>query len=190
MDKVLIGALIVLILAGIWLLVELIFTIKATRKTIVTIEPKFDKLNDELVDTLQEVKPILIRIDQNLSEIQPSIQEIRPLLTKAGTAIDAVSLNLLSMDEILHDVSEITHTAAHASNAVGSLASNAAGATSQVIERVRSKFQPAHLSKKEQVERVLQAAEEQEAEDKSYLNLEPHIHANDEGYFTYPSEKE
>lgn len=186
MNIVLMGALVILVLAGIWLVVELVFTVKSVRKTVVNIEPKLDKLNDELVGTLQEVKPVLANIDSNLTEIQGSVQEVRPLLTKAGTAIDAISLNLLSMDEILHDVSEITHSAACASNAVGSLASNAAGATNQVLEKVRTKLQPAPKSTKEKVERVLEAAEQNALDEEGYLNLEPHIRTDDEGYFTYP----
>lgn len=178
--------LIVLVIAGAWLLVELALTIKSARSVVESLNDKVDGLTNQVVETMEEIKPILANVDTTLTNLQPTVQELQPLLSKVGTTVDAVSLDLLRVDEILADVSDITSTGAHASNAAGNVVANASHAANQVINKVRGKLVGKEKSKAQQVERVLAEAELPEQE---YFTLEPRLVKGDEGYFTYPSER-
>lgn len=177
--------LIILVLAAIWLVVEIALTMKRTRKVVETLDSTVAELNKNVNKTLADVQPILSNLDSTITGLQPTVKELPALLNKAGTTVDALSLDLLRVDEILADVSDITNTAANATTAVGGVASSASDVANSVIGKVKSKIGV----KKQEAHEALNAPKEvvEEQVTQEYFTLEPPVATDDEGYFTYPT---
>jgi len=202
-------ALIVLVIAGVWLVVELALTIKRARGVVDTLDTTVADLNTSVNDTISNIQPVIKRLDTTVDNLQPTIQEVQPLLNKAGGTIDALSQNLLRLEEIVSDVSSVTSTAANATVATNDLASNATNVANSVLTRIKSKFgasardyertgispdfsgedfSQAVDRSSDDVEQLSFNQEEPQAHSNQYLNLEKNVVSDDAGYFKYPSQ--
>ena len=81
-------ALICLAVAGVWAIVEVALTLRTSRK-------KLDELTTSVNETINGVTPIVAKLDGVVDELNPALKQVEPLLEKVGTAVDAVSLDLI-----------------------------------------------------------------------------------------------
>ena len=90
-----------------WFLVELVITLRKSRK-------KIDEVHQQLTPTIEN-------IEQITTKIQPAIDRVDPLIERVSLSIDAANLELMRVDQIMENVNEITENAARATNSVGNI---------------------------------------------------------------------
>ena len=112
-------SLVVLVVAGVWALVELALTLRQGRKSV-------GEVCDTLNETIAEIKPVVQKLDGVADELAPATKELQPLLDKAGTAVDALTVDLVRVDDILSDVSSVTGAGANVTDAVTKVTASAA----------------------------------------------------------------
>lgn len=119
----------VLILAGVcvgialaWFLVELVVTLRKTRK-------KIDEVHKQLSPTIEN-------IEQITAKIQPAIDKVDPLIERVSLTVDAANLELMRVDQIMENVNVISESAANATTAV----SNIASAPAELVNKASNKL--------------------------------------------------
>lgn len=125
---------IVLILAGIWAIVELALTIRRARSTV----GEVDKAVGELNETLAETRPVVAKLDGALDELTPALSQVEPLLKSANIAVDALSANLVEVEAVVRDVAQVTGSVATAQEAVAGVADSASGAVQRILGKIKS----------------------------------------------------
>ncbi len=119
--------------ALVWFVVELALTIRRARRTIV-----------ELQD---QVTPTLDNVDKIVADVTPVAAKIDPLVDRASLTVDAANLEMMRIDEILEDVTQMTDGATKAMDAVGAVTSAPLDLVTSVTEKVRSRIKPRAASK-------------------------------------------
>lgn len=177
-DSVLTIALILLVLAAIWAVVELALTFRKTRASV-------KEVSDNLNETINQVNPVVDKLDGMVDDLDPAIKQADPLMTRVNTAVDALTVDLVHVDDVLADVSKVTNTGATVSTAVTNGVTKAVGnignAAADVAARLAGK-QPGEDEHSRLAEPAPEPASAEPASDE---------HEND-GYFTYgekPEEK-
>ncbi len=117
---------IVYVLVGaalVWLIVELVMTVRRARKT---------------VDDLQkQVEPTLANVERITASLEPVVAKADPLVERVSLTVDAANLELMRVDQILEDVSEITDSVSSAVEAVDTVANVPMDIVNNVASRVR-----------------------------------------------------
>lgn len=140
-------ALIVLIVAGVWAVVELALVLRRTRGTVDSLDKTVGKLND----TIDDVRPVINKLDETVENLQPAIQQIEPLLQRSTIAVEALSADLIEVNGVLRDVSQITGGVSSASSAVSNIADVA-------TEKVQKLFNKNHQEQPAPSDRTLTEA--------------------------------
>lgn len=126
--------LVLLVIAGIWAVIELALTIRRARTTV----DLLDKTMGEVNDMLAETRPVVAKLDGAIDELQPALTQVEPLLKSANVAVDALTSNLIEVEAVVRDVSTVTGAAANAGNAVSGVADSA----SEAVQKLLGKFKP------------------------------------------------
>lgn len=126
--------LVLLVIAGIWAVIELALTIRRARTTV----DSLDKTMGEVNDILAETRPVVAKLDGAIDELQPALTQVEPLLKSANVAVDALTSNLIEVEAVVRDVSAVTGAAANAGNAVSGVADSA----SEAVQKLLGKFKP------------------------------------------------
>lgn len=145
--------LIVLALAGVWALVEFALVLRRARGTV----DALDKTVTELNGTLEEARPVVAKLDGVVDELQPAISQVEPLLKQANIAVEALSADLVEVNGVLRDVSQVTGAAGAASGAVSGIADAASEKVQKFFGRAR------RVEKPDAGERALEDAVQPEA---------------------------
>lgn len=180
-------ALIVLVVVGIWAVVELALVLRRTRKSV-------GELTESVNGTLDELRPVITKLDGAADELVPASKRIEPILEKAATSVDLVNVDLVRIESILSDVGTVTDTGARASNAVtgavDAVASGVAGAVGRVAGKVaggaKSQAKLGDVAKHGRLEAAGATAQARpEASEQPVERV-----SGDAGYFTYPVDAE
>jgi uncharacterized protein YoxC len=131
-------ALIVLVIAAIWAVVELALTFKKTRNSI-------EEVTRSANETIEQVQPVLTKVDGMVDELQPSVKQVPELLQKAQTAVGAATIDLVKVGDILDDVSDVSGVAASATTAASSAVDAAANGVSGLVSKITGR--PTRASK-------------------------------------------
>lgn len=126
--------LVLLVIAGIWAVIELALTIRRARTTV----DSLDKTMGEVNDMLAETRPVVAKLDGVIDELQPALTQVEPLLKSANVAVDALTSNLIEVEAVVRDVSTVTGAAANAGNVVSGVADSA----SEAVQKLLGKFKP------------------------------------------------
>lgn len=110
-------------IALVWFLIELVITIRKTRK-------KIDEVHSQLTPTIENIEAIT-------TKIQPAIEKVDPLIERVSLTIDAANLELMRADQILENVNSISEDVANATTAVG----NIANAPAELVGKASRKIQ-------------------------------------------------
>lgn len=117
----------------IWLIIELVLTIRKTRK---------------VVDEVQKTVNVAVQdVDEIKNELMPAIKKVDPLMDRVSLSVDAVNLELLRVDEIMTDVKTMSSAAAGATKSINTVASAPVDFVSGVADKVRRHFGPKAASK-------------------------------------------
>ena len=95
-------------IALVWALVELVLFLRRMGRTVSSVE--------------EQVQPILADAKEMTESLKPAVDKVDPLVERVSLAVDAANLEIMRLDGILGDVSEITQTASQAVSAVDTVA--------------------------------------------------------------------
>jgi uncharacterized protein YoxC len=132
-DIVLPAVFIVVGIALIWFVIELVVTLRRTRA--------------QVGQTLDTLNPTLENVKQLTDELKPVVQNVDPLVQRVTLTVDAANLEIMRLDEILEDVSQITDAAQKATAAVEGITSAPMDVVTGVTKKVRAKIKPSYASK-------------------------------------------
>lgn len=136
----------------VWFVVELALTIRKTRTTV-------DQMQKQITPTLENVEKIT-------TDVAPRVD---PLMERVSLTMDAANLEIMRVDEILENVTQITGTANKAVDAVDNIANAPLNLVSSLADKFRGKVTPKKASEesikmgKEKAERNKAADEVSEA---------------------------
>ena len=123
-------ALIVLVLIGVWAVVEVALTMRSARKSI-------DKLTTSANEVIEQAQPIVAKLDGMVDELEPAAKEAVPLLKKAEVSLDSANVSLERVNGILEDVSSVSGTASTVTGAVNRAAETAVSGVASVVSRLK-----------------------------------------------------
>lgn len=115
-------------LALIWFVVELALTMRKVRGTVTELEPTLDN------------------VEKMVTDLQPTIQKVDPLMDRVTLTVDSVNLELMRVDGILENISNITGGVSKTVDAVDSVTSAPIDIVTNMTKKVRSKFKPRYAS--------------------------------------------
>lgn len=165
-------ALIVLVVAGIWAVIELALFLRRTRKGVADI-------TDSVSETISELRPTVAKLDGIVDELGPAAKQIEPILDKASTTVDLVNVNLVRTESVLSDVNTATNSAAQITTSVTGAAGSAAAAVAGAVNKVAGKVSGKASNKLEPASGEPARLVEGEAPVVEKVS-------GDAGYFTYP----
>ncbi len=118
--------------AVIWLAIELVMTVRKTRKT---------------VDEVQkQIEPTLAHVERITASLEPVAAKVDPLVERVSLTVDAANLEIMRIDQILEDVNEITDSVSSAVDAVDTVANAPMELVNNVTSRVRKALKPRRAS--------------------------------------------
>lgn len=126
---------IVLALLGIAVIVLVIELIKILKSARVMLE-----------ETRTHLTPTLANVEEMTESIKPVVAKIDPLVDRVQLTLDAANLEMMRVDEILEDITQITGTASSATAAVDKLSNAPMKAMTNVATRVRTALGPKDAS--------------------------------------------
>lgn len=156
---------IILLVVMVWLVVEIVLTVRKTRS-------KLDGIATSVEETVDQA-------NEAIKALQPAVKEVQPLLSKAQTTVDALSLDLLHVNEILGDVETVSGAASKATGAVTGAVEKAGHAITGAVDKITGRAQK-EAKKLAEVGEAKALQGEQEVVDTETVT-------QDAGYFTYPS---
>jgi uncharacterized protein YoxC len=122
-------ALIVLVVVAVWAVVELALTFKKTRASL-------EEVTRSANETIEQLQPVISKMDGVVDDLQPSVKQVPELVGKAQTAIDAATIDLAKVGDILDDVSDVSGVAASASTAASNVATAAVDGVSGLVSKI------------------------------------------------------
>ena len=135
---------------------------------------------------------MVAKLDGAVDELTPALAQVEPLLKSSKTAVDALTSNLVEVEAVVRDISEVTGSMAEASNAVSSVTDSAAGAVQKLFNKVKApaadaerKLAAAAAEAEQPTERVLIGEAEDEVADGTDVAQKPA--AKSAQYYTYTS---
>lgn len=171
-------------IALVWLLFELVVTMRRTRKTIKNVEK-------QLEPTLKNVENITASANQMMDDLNPTIAKVDPLVERVALTVDAANLELMRVDKILEDVGEITDTVSSTAQTVDAVTSAPLDLINKVSSGVRNAFKPHRASEEsiglgekkgdENADEKQTHSAEVTASIKSESPKDPNVPASDEG---------
>lgn len=186
MDAAFKVVLILLVMAGIWLLVELALTARKARPVLDTVQK-----------AAEEARPVVAQVAEVVELARPGVSQLDPVLVQTTQAIGALTGDLERLEGILDDVSRISRSAGNATVAVGDVAGTLASKARVLFAKGRTSAPavPAAgettASEPSEPESPAVAATEQVAPaqaDGSEPAPAPVVE-QEAGYFTYPVSK-
>ena len=119
-------------IALIWLIVELVKTVKVARKTVEDVKSQLD--------------PTLESAQRMAADLEPSIAKVDPVVDRVTLTLDAANLEIVRLDGILEDVSGVTSTLSNTTAAIDNVANAPLNVVNNVSERMRGVFRGRHSS--------------------------------------------
>ena len=121
--------LIVLVLVGVWAVVELALTLRRARSSIVEVV-------DSANSTIEQCQPIISKLDGMMDELEPAIKKIDPLLASANESVEGIPTLVTQCTTILDDVSSVSGAASGITNGVSKAATNAVSSVTGVFSKL------------------------------------------------------
>ena len=129
-DAILPIVLIVLVLVGIWAVVEVALTMRSARRDV-------ERLTTAAREVVEQAQPVVAKLDGLMDELEPAAKHVTPLLEKTEVAVSGATVSLDRVNGILEDVSSVSGTASSVTGAVNRVAESAASGVANVVSRLR-----------------------------------------------------
>lgn len=174
-------ALIALVAAAVWAVVELALVFRRARRSV-------GELTESANGVIEEARPVIAKIDGAVDELTPATKHVDPILEKAATSVDLLNVNLVRLETILSDVTVVTDTGARAAGAVSGAADAVASGVAGVVGKLGAKLpgsreNDAKLAPGTQADEPASLGAASDAATPSVEKV-----SGDAGYFTYPQE--
>ena len=127
-------ALLVLVVAAVWAVIELALTLRKTRGAVESL----DKTVNDLNNTIAEAQPMVAKLDGAIDELQPALDKVEPLMVSAQQTVDALTSTVVEVESVVRDVSAVTGAAATAGNAVSSISDSASEAVQKLLGKKKA----------------------------------------------------
>lgn len=109
-----------------WFLIELVITLRKTRK-------KIDEVHKQVTPTIENIEAIT-------TKIQPAIEKVDPLIERVSLTIDAANLELMRADQIMENINVVAEGAANTTTAIGNIASAPAELLNKAGQKIAGLF--------------------------------------------------
>lgn len=190
-SSILTVVLILLALSGIWLIVEIVLTVRRARPVMDAVEKTVRDAQPVMAhadELIEQVKPVVSHIDEAIGGAKTGIEQVGPVLTRTSVAVEALSADLQRIDAILGDVSRISKTAGNATVAVGDAAGTIATKARSLFSRGRAAGRSAVAAPEREVSAIEGAGCDEACDEAPNApGAQPASVCEDEGYFTYPT---
>lgn len=131
-------AIIVLVVAGVWAVVELALVFRRLRGTMDAVDSTMGRLDD----VIDEARPVISKLDGAVDELSPALSQVDPIMKQLGNSAEALSADLIEVNGILRDVSQVTGAASSAGEAVSTITDAAAGKVERLLGKRTRRFVP------------------------------------------------
>lgn len=132
-------------------------------KTLASIRSHASKLTHATTETLEQIQPVIQKLDATLDDIQPAIKELQPLEQEARLSFCALNAQLEQTGAILENVREVSGTAAGVTHSVAGVAQGALSALTNTATSVAQNFIEGYSASKHMMEKKLGVAHSQES---------------------------
>lgn len=133
--------------ALVWLIVELVSTLRKTRKTVDDLRAQVEPVLESANRMTAELEPAVKHVNQMAAQLEPAVSKVDPLMERVTLTVDAANLEIMRVDQILEDVTQITGTVSNTLDTVDTVTSAPLELVSSVTDRMRSKAKPRGASK-------------------------------------------
>lgn len=121
--------LIVLVIAGVWAVIEIALTLRSTRKSI-------EEVTVSANQTIEQVQPIIAKLDGMMDELDPTVKQLPALMEKVDTTVDAANSSLESLNVVLGDVATVSGAASAVTATVSKAASDAVTGVVESVSKI------------------------------------------------------
>ena len=111
-----------------------------------TTENPFFEVNSALISRSRIVELHSLSDDEIAEEAKPAVGRVDPLVERLSLTVDAANLELMRVDQILEDVTQITDSVSKAAGAVDTVTSAPIDLVNSLTGKLRSKFKPRYAS--------------------------------------------
>ena len=122
--------------ALVWFVIELALTARRTRTTVDTVH--------------EQIEPTLEHVNEITKSIEPVVAKVDPLMDRVALTVDAANLEIMRVDKILEDVSQMTGTVTKTLDTVDSVTSLPLDAVNSLTSKMRSIFKKPQASEESQ----------------------------------------
>lgn len=122
-------ALIVLVVAGVWAVVELALTLRSARKNV-------EEVASSANEVIAQAQPIVAKLDGMVDDLEPAVKQVTPIVEKANVAMDGANASLTNVNAILADVSTVSGTASAVTETVNGAVAGAASSVARAVKKV------------------------------------------------------
>ena len=123
-------ALIVLVVVGVWAVVEVALTMRTARREV-------EKITTSANEVIEQAQPIVAKLDGIVDELEPAAKRMAPLAERTERTVEAANVSVERLNGILEDVSSVSGTASSVTGAVNRVAESAASGVASVVSRLR-----------------------------------------------------
>ena len=123
--------LILLVIAGIWAVVEIALTVRSARKSI-------EEVTVSANQTIEQAQPIIAKLDGMMDDLDPTIKQIPALMEKVDTTVDSANTSLESLNVVLGDVAAVSGAASAVTATVSKAASDAVSGVVDSVSKLGS----------------------------------------------------
>ncbi len=132
-STILFGVTVVLIVLGVWAVVEFAVTCRKTRRTV-------KKLSAKIIETIERAEPLIDKTEAVIDELDPAVKQLNTLLDRMGVTIDALTYDLLQAEEVIANLSRVTSASAQATDVISSSVSRATNVLASGLTGVIDRF--------------------------------------------------
>lgn len=144
------GLPIIYVIVGIflvWLIAELALTMRRTRKTVSEVQKQVEPVIANVERITNELEPAVQSVKAITAQLEPTVAKVDPLLDRVTLTVDAANLEIMRVDQILEDVSQITGSVSNTLDTVDAVTNAPLELVSSVTDKVRGLVQPRGASK-------------------------------------------
>lgn len=130
-----------------WLIVELALTMRRARKTVVEVQKQVEPVIANVERITTELEPAVQNVKAITAQLEPSIAKVDPLLDRVTLTVDAANLEIMRVDQILEDVTQVTGSITNTLDTVDAVTNAPLELVSSVTDKVRSAVKPRAASR-------------------------------------------
>lgn len=131
----------------VWLIAELALTMRRTRKTVAEVQKQVEPVIANVERITTELEPAVQSVRAITAQLEPTVAKVDPLLDRVTLTVDAANLEIMRVDQILEDVTQITGSVSNTLDTVDAVTNAPLELVSSVTDKVRSVVKPRGASK-------------------------------------------